>query len=102
MNKNIPEFFAKRNNSDPIYIKPLSVVENHKKVLKVVKIKEQPVLIPNFSKFRVDQDKQIIEVGQETENDTPVFQSSEESGSKGSKGKNGTLPAFKSLQRQRE
>ena len=54
MNKNIPEFFAKRNNSDPIYIKPLSVVENHKKVLKVVKIKEQPVLIPNFSKFRVD------------------------------------------------
>ena len=56
MNKNIPEFFAKRNNSDPIYIKPLTVVENHKKVLKVVKVKE-PVLIPNFSKFKVDEDK---------------------------------------------
>ena len=90
MNKNIPEFFAKRNNSDPIYIKPLTVVENHKKVLKVVKVKE-PVLIPNFSKFKVDEDKQIAEVGPETENDTPVFRSSEESGSKGSK--NGkTLP----------
>ena len=84
MNKNIPEFFAKRNNSDPIYIKPLTVVENHKKVLKVVKVKE-PVLIPNFSKFKVDEDKQIEEVGPETENDTPVFLSSEESGSKGSK-----------------
>ena len=47
MNKNIPEFFAKKSNSDPIYIKPLTVVENHKKVLKVVKVKEQ-VLIPNF------------------------------------------------------
>jgi hypothetical protein len=40
MNKNIPEFFAKRNNFDPIFIKPLSVVENHKKILKVVKVKD--------------------------------------------------------------
>jgi hypothetical protein len=58
MNKNIPEFFAKRNNFDPIYIKPLSVVENHKKVLKVVKINKEPVLIPGFKKFTVDQEKE--------------------------------------------
>ena len=50
MNKNIPEFFMKRNNFDPIYIKPLSVVENHKKILKVIRVKE-PVLIPGFAKF---------------------------------------------------
>jgi len=84
MNKNIPEFFAKRNNFDPIYIKPLTVVENHKKVLKVVKVKEK-VLIPNFQKFKVDEDKKIEEVKSETENDTPVFQSQ---GSDGSLGKN--------------
>jgi hypothetical protein len=52
MNKNIPEFFIKKNNFDPIYIKPLSVVENHKKVLKVVKLKDQ-VLIPNFKRFQM-------------------------------------------------
>ena len=52
MNKNIPEFFIKKNNFDPIYIKPLSVVENHKKVLKVVKIKDQ-VLIPNFKRVQM-------------------------------------------------
>ena len=56
MNKNIPEFFAKRNNTDPIYIKPLTVIENQKKVLKVVKVKDR-VLIPNFAKFKVDKDK---------------------------------------------
>lgn len=60
-NKNIPEFFAKRNNFDPIYIEPLTVIKNHKKVLNVVKVKGK-VLIPNFQKFKVDIDKQIDEV----------------------------------------
>jgi hypothetical protein len=75
MNKNIPEFFSKRNNFDPIYIKPLSVVENHKKVLKVVKINKEPVLIPGFKKFTIEQSKTSSEKLSEEKDGkgTPVF-----------------------------
>lgn len=72
MNKNIPEFFAKRNNFDPIFIKPLSVVENHKKILKVVKVKD-PVLIPGFKKFTIESEKSESKEKKSSEHDTPVF-----------------------------
>jgi hypothetical protein len=79
MNKNIPEFFAKRNNFDPIYIMPLSVIENYKKVLKVVKINKEPVLISGFKKFTIEQDKKDPEmlIEKKEESTTPVFQGSE-------------------------